>query len=407
MAAGKSSRFWPLNQRHKSLFKIMGRPLIFYTIASLMKSGVNDIIIIQGSQRDIEKGLSRLDFKGKIRYLTQVEPRGMGNALWQARNLLKGKFFLLNAERIDAGKYVESLIEKQKLSKADIVLLGARTATPWLFGILILKGSKINGIVEKPIKGREPSNFRTVGIYLLDKKIFNYYGKMPAHEYAFEDILNLYVRKNNAEARIVKEEPLALKYPWHLFQANKYLLDNHLTKKIEKTAEISPRAFISGKVYIGKNVKIFEGAAIKGPCYIGDNCVVGNNAVVREYVNLENGATAGCMAEVARSIFEENASVHSGYFGDSIFGANCKIGAGAIAANIRIDRGEIESTIKGKKVKTGLHFLGCIVGENTKMGIHCALMPGVLVGSNCIIGPMSAISENIKDNSKIFNRLKR
>ena len=40
LTAGESSRFWPLNQRHKSLIKIMGRPLIWYTIEGLKKSGI-------------------------------------------------------------------------------------------------------------------------------------------------------------------------------------------------------------------------------------------------------------------------------------------------------------------------------------------------------------------------------
>ena len=44
LAAGESSRFWPLNQRHKSLIKIMGRPLIWYTIEGLKKAGIKEIL---------------------------------------------------------------------------------------------------------------------------------------------------------------------------------------------------------------------------------------------------------------------------------------------------------------------------------------------------------------------------
>ncbi len=55
LAAGESSRFWPLKQRHKSLIKIMGRPLICYTIERLKKSAIKDIIIVQGPKKDIEE----------------------------------------------------------------------------------------------------------------------------------------------------------------------------------------------------------------------------------------------------------------------------------------------------------------------------------------------------------------
>jgi len=61
LAAGESSRFWPLNQKHKSLFKIMGRPLIWYTIESLKKAGIKDIIIVQGPKKDIEEELKPIN----------------------------------------------------------------------------------------------------------------------------------------------------------------------------------------------------------------------------------------------------------------------------------------------------------------------------------------------------------
>ncbi|MDI6891272.1 MAG: hypothetical protein QMC83_10125, partial [Thermodesulfovibrionales bacterium] len=209
------------------------------------------------------------------------------------------------------------------------------------------------------------------------------------------------LRENEAKFVFFKKPELfSLKYPWHLFDAERYLFDRFLKRKIEKSARIFKNVVIRGKVYIGKNAKIFEGAVIKGPCYIGDNCIIGNNSLVREYTNIEQGVLIGAFAEIARSIFQENVHCHSGYFGDSIFGKGCQIGAGTITANVRIDRGEIKSKVKSQKskVNTGLNSLGAIVGENTKLGIHVSLMPGVLIGSNCLIYPNSVVFENIEDN---------
>jgi len=120
---------------------------------------------------------------------------------------------------------------------------------------------------------------------------------------------------------------------------------------------------------------------------------------------LENNVLIGAFAEVVRSIFQEDVHIHSGYFGDSIFSRGCRIGAGAITANVRIDRGEIK--VGSKKINTGLNSLGVIMGENTKTGIHCSLMPGVLIGSNCIISPNSIVFENIKDNTSFYTEFKR
>jgi len=399
LAAGESSRFWPLNQRHKSLLKIMGRPLIWYTIESLKKAGIKDIIIVQGPKKDVEEELRNYDLGANIKYVIQPESKGMGDAIVCAQDLISGPFFVLHAHKVNAGDYVKPMIDKFKETKTELIFLGIETDQPWLYGMLKFEGKKIKGLIEKPEKGKEPSNIKTVGIYLLPPKFFEYYKRVPEHQYAFEEALDLYIKENVAEVVMVEKEPTSYKYPWHLFKVNKYLMDKYLK---------------NGKVQIGKNVKIYEGAVIKRPCYIGDDCIIGNNSLIRDYTNLENNVLIGAFAEVTRSIFQEDIHTHSGYFGDSIFGKGCRLGAGTITANVRIDRGEIKSviraqrrmemnecsaTVKGEKIGTGLNSLGCIMGENTKTGIHCSLMPGVLIGSNCQIGPGSIIFENIKDEN--------
>ena len=94
LAAGESSRFWPLNQRHKCLLKIMGRPLIWYTIESLKKAGVKDIIIVQGFRKEIEEGLR--EYQPDIKYVIQPESKGMGDAILKAEGLIHGQFLVLD-----------------------------------------------------------------------------------------------------------------------------------------------------------------------------------------------------------------------------------------------------------------------------------------------------------------------
>jgi len=404
LAAGESSRFWPLNQRHKSLIKIMGRPLIWYTIEGLRKVGIKDIIIVQRPKRDIEEELKNYKFPdSKIRYVIQRKPEGMGNALWQTRSLIKDRFFVINAERVDGGE----IIEKSKIrnQKSKVALVGQHTNNPQLFGIMRIKDGRILEIVEKPKKRKEPSNVRVVGVYLLPPDFFENYQKVKKEKYDFEETLSNYMKKNEVKLAFLwksEKEIAPLKYPWHLFLVEKYLMDKYLDSKISKSAKIGKNAIIKGKVYIAENVKIFENAVIKGPCYIADGCVIGNNSLIREYVNLENDVLIGANAEVKNCIFEEDIHIHSGYFGDSIFGKNCKIGAGTITANVKLDRGEIKSIVKGKKIGTGLKSFGCVIGKNTKIGIHCSLMPGVFIGADCNIGPNSIVSENIKDNTTFY-----
>jgi len=406
LAAGEGSRFWPLNQENKSLIKIMGKPLVWYTLNSLKEAGIGDIVIIQGPRKDIEENLKNYNFGIDIRYVVQLEPKGMGNALLQAKDYLDEQFFVLDVTRIDCGEHIELIMEKQKKTGVKVVLLGAKTNNPQLYGILDLEGGRAKGIIEKPGKGKESSDTKVVGIYFLPKEFLDYYQRVPEKMYAFEDALSLYMKEKEVKVAITDKETPSLKYPWDLFRVARFLLDKYLKSEIDQSAKIAKNVTIEGNVFIGKNTKIFENAVIKGPCYIGDNCVVGTNTLIREYSNLENNVLIGAFAEITRTVFQEDVHVHSGYFGDSIFGKGCRIGAGTVTANVRIDRGEVKSVVKGEKIGTDTDSLGAIIGGNTKVGINCSFMPGKLVGSDCQIGPGSVIFENVEDDTVLFTEFK-
>lgn len=418
LAAGQSSRFWPLNQQHKSLVKIMGKPLIWYTIEGLIKYGIKDIIIVQSSRKDIEAELKNYNFGIDVKYVDQSEPKGMGDAILCAQNLIKDDFVVVNPYHFEIEEILKGTLAKYPLKKKSIemILFGIKTDRPWDYGVYGMKIMNdlpyVTGIIEKPEKGKEPSDLRVVGIYILPLNfIADYLRRVSEKQYSLEEAINLYLEENSNKtpdrpnltiAAILQKETPSLKYPWNLFSVETLLMNKHLKQEISESAKIYKNVVIEGNVYIGKNAKIFEGAVIKGPCYIGDNCIIGNNTIIREYSNLENNVLVGALAEVARSIFQESVHCHSGYFGDSILADSCRIGAGTITANVRIDREEISAKIKGEKVKTGLKSLGAIIGERAKIGIHCSLMPGVLIGRESLIGPQSVVFKNIENNEVYF-----
>jgi len=416
LAAGESSRFWPLNSKHKSLLKIMGKPLIWYTIDGLRKVGVKDIVIVQSPNRKVEEGLKDLPFgMENVQYAIQREPKGMGDAIMSAKDHIKGQFFVLNAGRIDCQDIAAKMLEKSRQTGAQMVLAGQVTKNPWLYGVARLEGDKLFEVIEKPDEGKEPSNIKVTGVYLLDNKIFDYIGNVLGsanHSEEFEVAMSLYAKENDSRIIILDKDytSVSLKYPWHLFDANKYLLDKFLIKKtVAKSAQIAKNAVIEGNVAIGENCKIYEGAVIKGPCYIGDNSIIGNNSIVRDYCNLEAGAMVGALCEVGRTIFQPDVHVHSGYFGDSILASGVRCGAGVITANVRLDRGAISARVKKEKngekvlskVDTGLKSLGTIIGENTKIGVRATVMPARFIGKNCQVDSATVVMRNVDDGAKI------
>lgn len=415
MAAGESSRFWPLNGRHKSLLRIMGKPLIWHTINGLRQIGVGEIVMVQSPKRDIEEELKNFPEIKNISYAIQPEANGMSGAMVAARDYIKGQFFVVFAHAVDCGDICAKMMGKSRQTGARMVLAGQVTKNPWLYGIIGLQDDKILGMVEKPAEGSEPSNIKVRGTYLLDDKYFDYLDKVLGKVHfnqEFEAAIDAYAKDNDARIVLLEKDyqGVSLKYPWHLFGAQKYIFDKFLTQqKIAKSARIAKNATIAGNVVIGENVKIHEGAVIKGPCYIGDNSTIGNNSVVRDYCNLEEGAIAGAFCEVARTIFQPDVHVHSGFFGDSILDRGVRVGAGAITTNVRVDRGEIFVLAKKEqngvknitKINTKLKSFGVIIGQDSKIGARATFMPGRFIGKNCQIGPNQLVMRNVDDDAKI------
>jgi len=392
LAAGQSSRFWPLDQRHKSLVKIMGRPLIYWTIKGLAENSIKDIAIIISPDSTLKEEFKTIpqDLNVNLSYFIQKKPLGTGNAICLAKDFIKEPFFIVWGAEVAAKEVAAKILEKYQLEKPSAILVGAQTNAPWDYGIFKLEGEKVLEIVENPRPGQEPSKIKEVGIYFLEPDFFNYYQNLSKHHEAdFIDALNFYIKDKKTKVLFWPKEVSSLKYPWDLLAISKIILESENFKN-----------YISPSATIGENV------IIKGKVYIGDNCQIGHNNVLRGPLNLENNVKTGAFCEIKNLVVQEGTHFHSGYIGDSVIGQNCRFGAGFITANRRIDRQNIKSTVKGKKIDTGLTYFGTIVGDNTCFGIHSGTMPGVLIGSNCVIGPGTLVFENLEDDTAFFAEFK-
>lgn len=402
LAAGAASRFWPLGEdRHKSCFALMGRPIAAWALESLRRAGVREAIIVQRPDRDVETALEGHPIDLDVRTVIQAEPRGMGDALLSAREHLDKPFLLVHAHQIDADRWLAAMQRQREEHNASVVLAGRPTDRPSQYGMLAFDGDSVSGIVEKPHPEDAPSNVRALGLYWLEPDFLEVLAETAAHEYAFEDALDRYLKTHEARAVVESSPSPSLKYPWDLFELNRRLMDRNLQAHRAESAWVSPSAHVEGDVFVGENVKIFEYAVVKGPCYIGDDCVVGTHSLVREHTDLEPGTVIGAHAEVARCLFQTGASTHSGYFGDSIFDREARAGAGTVTANVTVHRSEVKSTVKGERVRTGRTSFGAVVGEDTQLGINVSTMPGVLIGSRSFVAPGITVDNDVPSDTRL------
>ncbi len=406
LAAGQSSRFKPLSdKRHKGLTEIKGKHLIEHTIDELRKADIDEIVIVQGPEREIEEALADKADK----FVVQEEPEGMGHALRQAENHLDEKFLVLTPYRAKASKFFEPMIEKNEEEDSETVFVSTPTDTPEKYGILELDEEGFaTDLVEKPEPEEAPSNRKVVGMYLLSDDIFDYMDEVETWERQFEDALALQMEETKASVLHIDEETNSIKYPWDLFSVVEELMEDVDGQKISENAEIAESAEIKGDVIIRAGAKIMENAVIKGPAYIGEEAFIGNNSLVRDHTVIEKGSVVGANAEVKSTVFQPESSMHSGFIGDSIVGRNARIGAGTVVANRKFrnkdERPEIESSLIAKDYtkNTKRTYFGSIIGENVEIGINCSIMPGIQIGSDARIGPGTIVDKNIAQGKTFY-----
>jgi UDP-N-acetylglucosamine diphosphorylase/glucosamine-1-phosphate N-acetyltransferase len=407
LAGGEGKRVFPLAvNRPKPMFKLLGKPLIQHVIDTLKEAGLKDYVVVVGHQgeqiKDYLKDGSKLGVN--IEYTLQKQSLGMADALKTAEKLAEDNFFVVNADDIFEASLIKQMNQQFHKGDAEIILSCKPVTQTWKFGIIQVEDEQVTDFVEKPPKGKEPSNLAVVGVYILTKQIFDYYKKIPVSDHQYEDAILAFIKDRNVVKAVSYDQFFAgYKYPWDLFTINKHLMNKKLTKQtIEEDVTISEKASVEGKVWLGKGAKVFANACVKGPCYIGENSVVGNNSLVRDYTSLGRGCVVGYSTEVKHSLVGDDCWFHTNYVGDSIISDNCLFGAGTITANFRFDEKNIQVWVGDRLVDSGTNKLGAIIGNNCKTGINSCLEPGVKIGPQSMVGPNVDLQSDLEPETIIL-----
>lgn len=150
-------------------------------------------------------------------------------------------------------------------------------------------------------------------------------------------------------------------------------------------------------ISIGKETLIEPGAYIKGPCIIGNRCTIGHSSYLRGNIITGDGCIIGHATEIKNTILLNEAKApHFNYVGDSILGNRVNLGAGVKCANLRFDKSPIRIHIEGKKIETGLHKLGAILGDDVHIGCNAVTSPGTLIEKGACIPPCTHVKGVVK-----------
>ncbi|MED3778449.1 UTP--glucose-1-phosphate uridylyltransferase GalU [Geobacillus stearothermophilus] len=208
-AAGLGTRFLPATKAMpKEMLPIVDKPTIQYIVEEAIASGIEDIIIVTGKgkraiedhfdnafeleQNLIEKGKYDLLEKVKepskvdIHYIRQKEPKGLGHAVWCARNFIGDEPFavLLGDDIVQAETpCLKQLIDQYEQTLSSVI--GVKRVPDnetHRYGIIDPieqhgRRYQVRQFVEKPAPGTAPSNLAIMGRYILTPEIFLFLDK--------------------------------------------------------------------------------------------------------------------------------------------------------------------------------------------------------------------------------------
>jgi UTP--glucose-1-phosphate uridylyltransferase len=205
--AGLGTRMLPAAKTvAKEMLTVVDRPLIHWVLAEARAAGIEHFILVTGRGKSamedyfdhhveleetlrakgktalLDQILADLPKEGEISYVRQMNPHGLGHAVWCARDIIGDEPFavLLPDMIMDAepGATAQALAAYEQTGGENIVVV--EPCPPGMahqYGIVAMEGPegrlrRMTGMVEKPAPGTEPSNLFISGRYVLNPEIF-------------------------------------------------------------------------------------------------------------------------------------------------------------------------------------------------------------------------------------------
>lgn len=205
--AGLGTRFLPATKSvPKEIMTLVDRPLIQYAIDEAREAGIEEFIFVTSRGKgaledyfDISPQLEHFLRKkgkhelleilestnmesGKVAYIRQNMPLGLGHAVWCARHLIRDEAFavILTDDVITAEKpcLLQMIEAFQEVGGNIVAAMEVADEEVSSYGVLDIKDDigkmvSIGGMVEKPMPNQAPSNLAVIGRYILTPSVLD------------------------------------------------------------------------------------------------------------------------------------------------------------------------------------------------------------------------------------------
>ena len=326
LSGGTGSRLRPFTYTGaKQLVPVANKPILFYAIEDLVRTGVRDIGVIVGDTRDevmaaVGDG-SR--FGARVSYIHQERPLGIAQTIILARDFLAGDPFILY---LGDNFLPEGIAEHARRFRGDSMncqVLLAAVPNPGDFGVADVEDGRLLRVVEKPRD--PPSDLAVIGIYMFDSAVLEAVQAIEPSargELEITDAIQ-YLLDHGADVRAE-----VVRGPWiDTGKMDDILLANRLAlERLEPAVRGFPDSAsrLEGRVVLEEGSRV-ENSLVRGPAIIG--C---DTRIVDSYVGPFTSVYHHCLierSEVAGSVVLENTSIcgMERRIEDSLIGRNVRV----------------------------------------------------------------------------------
>ncbi|MBI5056222.1 MAG: bifunctional UDP-N-acetylglucosamine diphosphorylase/glucosamine-1-phosphate N-acetyltransferase GlmU [Nitrospirae bacterium] len=435
LAAGKGKRMKSLLP--KVLHKILGRPMLQYTIDAVKPLKPQQTVVVIGNGAEAVK--KRMSGEDHLSFVVQEKLLGTGDAVSTAKKeLIKGTVLVLNGDcPLITTNTLKGLLAKHRRNKNVLSFLTFIDDSTSGYGrVLRDDKGRVTGIVEdKHATPEEKSMCKELnsGVYVMETDVLKHLDRIKMNsssgEYYLTDIVGIVSRAGRRlEAYVCPAEEISgVNNREELYKISDIIkrkiiakwMENgvtfidpgtafvHPSVTIGKDTVIYPNTYLEDKTKIGKNCVIYPGARVS-ESVLGDGVTVKDNSLI-EKSRVGTGSTIGPFAhlrphsvigrdvkignfvEVKKSnIGNGTKASHLTYLGDAVVGKDVNIGAGTITCNY-----------DGKNKFTTVIENGVFIGSDSQLVAPVKIERGAYVAAG------STVTKDVPAGALAISRAKQ
>jgi len=271
LAGGTGSRLWPITKVvSKQLLPVYDKPMVYYSISTLMLAGIRDILIVS-TPTELPRFQSLLGDGARwgmnFSYEPQPKPEGIAQAFLIGRKFLDGgPASLVLGDNIFYGVGLSKMLQRTAARTSGATVFAYYVKDPQRYGVVDFDDQgRALSIEEKPKVPK--SNFAVTGLYFYDAQIMDVVQNMRPSargELEITDVNREYLRRG-----VLQVEQLGRGFAWldtgtpeSLLQAAQYveLLEQRQGLRVGVPEEIAFRMGFLDAAGLGRAAEELKGS---------------------------------------------------------------------------------------------------------------------------------------------------